>query len=64
MKALLYIIAFGYALLITAYFILKPTALIQPESKIASGWKPLLIFSLWLIRVTAFILYVGLFLIG
>jgi hypothetical protein len=46
MKALLFVIGFGYPLLVTAYFILRPRALVKPESKIAAVWKPLLIFSL------------------
>ena len=64
MKSLLYVIGFGYALLITSYFILRPRALAQPGIGIASAWKPLVKFSLILIGVTATILYVGLFMMG
>ena len=64
MKSLLYVIGFGYVLLVMAYFILRPRALAQPDLKIAVAWKPLLIFSLILIGVTATILYVGLFMMG
>jgi hypothetical protein len=64
MKALLDVIGFGYVLLVLVYFVLKPRVLVQPESKIAAAWKPLLIFSLILIAGTATILYVGLFMMG
>jgi hypothetical protein len=64
MKALLYVIGFGYFLLVMAYFILRPRALAQPESAATSVWRPLLVFSLILIGVSATMLYVGLFLMG
>jgi len=64
MKSMAYVIGVGYGLLILAYFILRPRALAQPESRVASVWKPLVIISLALIGITATILYVGLFMMG
>lgn len=61
MRALLYVIGFGYALLVTGYFILRPRALARPGLKVAAIWKPLVIFSLFLIGINAIILYIGLF---